>query len=133
MGEKVKRKYAMQFRHLQDEAYGALADANLFSSRQQLIAHGFRCRPNGHPVSLSAKVTLMPQTDGHVLVLCGNSLVGEVLEEDCATLLAINCQEPVLLVGEISEQSSITGDFLVVCGPEVDEDGVNDDPNSGRR
>lgn len=128
MGEKVKRNHAIQFRHLQDEAYGMLADANLFSNRKQLIARGFRCRRNGHTVSLGAGVTLMPQGDGHVLVLCGNSLVGEVLEEDCALLLELNCHEPTLLAGEISEQSTVTGDFLVVCGRE-DEDEVNDESN----
>ena len=39
----------------------------------------------------------------------------------------LNSQEPVVLIGDISEQSSITGDFLVVCGPEAGEDDVDDD------
>lgn len=129
MGEKVKRNHAVQFRHLQDEAYSRLAAPNLFSNRQELMAHGFRCRRNGHPASVGAKVILMPQPDGRVLVLCGNSLVGEVIEEDCAPLVQLNSQEPVVLVGDISEQSSVTGDFLVVCGPEVYEDDADDDPD----
>lgn len=127
MGEKVKRNHAVQFRHLQDEAYGRkLADQNLFSNRQEVVASAFRCHRNGHPVSVGAKATLMPQPDGRVFVLCGNSLAGEVVAEDCAALVALNSQESLLLVGEISEQSSVTGDFLVVCGPEVVADDVDD-------
>ncbi len=132
MGEKIKRNHAVQFRHFQDEAYGKLADLNLFSNRRQLIACGFRCRRNGHPVSVGAKATLMPQADGRVFVLCGNSLAGEVIEEDCTALVALNSQESIVLVGEISEQSSVTGDFLVVCGPKVGEDDVDDPGGSAQ-
>jgi hypothetical protein len=132
MGEKVKRNHAVQFRHFQDEAYGKLSDPNLFSNRRELLANGFRCRRNGHPIPVGAKATLMPQPDGRVFVLCGNLLSGEVIEEDCTALIALNSQEPIVLVGEISEQSSVAGDFLVVCGPEVGEDDVDDPGGSAK-
>jgi hypothetical protein len=122
MGEKVKRKHAEQFRHLQNEAYWTLADPNLFSNRRQLIARAYRCRGNGRSVQVGTRVILMPKGKAHFLVLHGNSLVGEVADEDCATLATLNGKESKLPVGEISEQSALTGDFLVVCGAEAEED-----------
>src|ERR1700689_5112543 len=88
MGEKVKRKHAQQFRHLQDEAYTELSDPNLFSNRRQLIARAYWCRGRSgdHPSLVGQTTTLMPQDDGRVLVLCGNTHVGDVVEEDCSTL-----------------------------------------------
>jgi len=124
MGEKVKRKNAEQFRHLQDEAYGVLSDPNLLSDRRHVLARAYRCRRHdgGAAAQAGSQVILIPQADGRVLVLCGNRLVGEVVAEDCSTLVVVNREEPVLPVGEVSEQSELTGDFLVVCRSEDGQD-----------
>ena len=130
MGEKVKRNHAIQFRHGQDEAYGKLSDPNLFSRRRELLANGFRCVRNGHPISLGSKVTLLPRADGRVAVVCGNSLTGFVVEDDCNAIRELNLKEPVLLVGEIIEESPISGDFVVACEEEASAE--DDDEIGGR-
>jgi hypothetical protein len=134
MGEKVKRKHAQQFRHLQDEAYTELSDPNLFSNRRQLMARAYRCRGRSgdHPSLVGETTTLMPQDDGRVLVLCGNTHVGHVVEEDCSTLVALNREEAVVVVGDVSEQSELTGDFLVVCGPEDEQNDTDGEPDGSR-
>lgn len=126
MGEKVKRNHAIQFKHGQDEAYGKLSDPNLFSKRRELLTNGFRCTQNGRPISVGSKVTLLPQADGHVAVVCGNSLAGYVVEEDCNVIRELNLKEPVLLVAEITEQSSVSGDFVVACEERANGEDVDD-------
>ncbi|MDO8433846.1 MAG: hypothetical protein Q7S58_15705 [Candidatus Binatus sp.] len=133
MGEKVKRKHAQQFRHLQDEAYGTLADPNLFSNRRLLIARAYRCRGNGRPVSVGTRVIVMSKDKAHFVVLDGNDPVGDVVNEDCATLATINRRESKPLIGEISEPSELTGDFLVLCDAEMEEDDVDKNADGTRR
>jgi len=134
MGEKVKRKHAEQFRHLRDEAYGRLKDPDLFSDRQQVLARTYRCRgQNGNrPPETGTRATLMPQDDGRVLVSFGNRVVGEVVEEDCSALVALSRVEAILPVGDVSEQSELTGDFLVVCHLPDDENNPNEYRSNSR-